>query len=135
MNSVNEIVLGKYHFIPDCLVKFFVKDTIDFYFDATEETILPNLWSLTHDVIDPVGLQAAGYHATAGEDIDFFHTQIAELSGDAQANMYYGLLNKNFEHTFNDVVRLMKAYHLTHCFSDDPDEGSTDLFHYGVEVW
>jgi hypothetical protein len=132
---MNEVLAGRYQFIPDCLVRFFINDTLDAYFDAVEEVHVPNVWSLTYDVIDPVGLQAAGYHATTGEDIDFFNTQVSALNGEEQADMYYGLLSKNFEPTFNDVARLLKAYHLTHCFLDDPDEGDANLYHYGVEVW
>lgn len=138
MSIVGEVAIRQYQFIPDILVNHFVHDTLDAYFHTAEEydDTFPNLYSLTYDVIDPIGLQAAGYHATAGEDIDFFNNQISSIENfEEQGKMFYSLVDKNFQSTFEDVVELVKGYRLSYCFLDEPKYIRKDLQHYAVEVW
>lgn len=131
---MNEIVTRKFGFIPECLSEFFIKDVLDFYFDTEDET-MPNLVSVTYDVSDPIGFQAASHHATNGQSIDLYIDELSTMHGDELSTNYYRLIDKNFQPVFEDVLKVVDGLHLSYCFLDDPKWIRKDLRHYGVEVW
>jgi hypothetical protein len=131
---MNEIIVRKFGFIPECLSNFFIKDVLDSYFE-TEVEMMPSLVNLTYDISDPIGFQAASYHDTKGKSIDKYINEISNLYGDEKSTMYYTLVDKNFQQTFEDVMKLVDGFNLSYCFLDDPGLIRKNLRHYGTEVW